>query len=168
VDFLDLADGFFVLNDGSGGAVLKLGVDLIAHARGDSGPGSELCDLSGFPDGVSERFFAVNVFSAAQSFLGDDGVGVIRGGYIDGVEFIAHLVEHLPEIREMRNAGPTFVDVDEVFFIDVTSGDDINFGVRANGFDVGPAAAKATDGGEAEFLRWHDVVGVEFWKNRKS
>ena len=77
------------------GAVVLMGMNLVAH------PGDDLrfCPLQshlpGFPDVVCQGFLAVHMDSAPHGIKRDVGVHMVGRGDGDCINFVLHLVEHV-------------------------------------------------------------------------
>ena len=102
-------------------AVFARGVNLISHLRDHARLLRLQAHLPRLPNGVRERFLAVNVFAEPQRRHRDQRVRVIRRGDLHGVEARAEFREHLAKILERRDSGefrgrlvePTRIDVAE-------------------------------------------------------
>ena len=120
---------------------------LVTHLSGDFGFACCPGDLPGFPDGVGERFFAVNMFAMFEGGHRGEGMMMIRSGDDDAIDFL-HLIQHFAVVGKLFGFGVFFEDVRAVVFIDVTKGDDV-FAFEVG--EIGSALAADTDAGKVEF-----------------
>ncbi len=152
---VDLTDGagpdpFAELADGAAGVALvaELGDHFIfmgcLHQRAD------------FVDIVGERFFAINMFTAAHGFHGNDRVGVVGCADDDGVNFLTHFIEHDAVICKALGVGMLGEFLAGVFGVNIAEGNDVlHFG--GDFIEVGTAAAADADASDVYF-----VIGGEF------
>ena len=102
------------------------GVDLVTHLRGAviffCGCGHD----AGFGNGVSERFFTINVVPALQ--CGDSGhsMGVVGGA--DDLGINAGLFQKLPLTVVSACAWEFLLGGAQEFFVNVAQGDDVLLG----------------------------------------
>ena len=76
------------------------GAALVAHLRRHFLNRRQIAHLARFPNGLRQRFLAINVFVQVQSRHGDNRVVMVGRGDRDGVDGFSHLVEHFAEIAE--------------------------------------------------------------------
>src|SRR6185503_17793795 len=150
VNFLDPADQAG-MNDFDGAAQAGLGAALVAHLGGELLLGGELSEDAGLVDGLHQGLLAVDVLAELHRGACDDAVAVVGGGDGDGVDLVAHLVEHFAKIFEGFGVGVLLGRELEVVGIDVAQGDDLAAGL-GRVFNVGGALAGAADGGDADLL----------------
>lgn len=120
---------------------------LVAHLGGDALFAGVIGDLSGFPDGVGEWFFAIDVFAVVEGGHRGEGVMVVGGGDEDGIDFL-HFLEHEAVVLEAFGVRPVFERAIGVAPIDVAEGDDIDLVRSGELVEVAAALAAYADGGE--------------------
>src|SRR5439155_1043039 len=69
------------------------GLPAVAHLRGDLRLTGRLSDAPGFPDGVGQGLFAIDVLAALDRLHRGERVVVVRGRDDDAVEAIPQLVQ---------------------------------------------------------------------------
>ncbi len=112
-------------------------------------PGGQ-AQLAGFPHVVGQRLLRVDVLADLDRHHGGDGVGVIGRGDGDGVDLLAHLVEHLAEVGELSGLGVLGGFGVEALLVDVADGDEV--GVLGGLLAVAVAFAADADAGEVDPL----------------
>jgi len=86
----------------------------------------------------------------AHRLVGGDGVAVIGRADRDGVDLIAHLVEHFAEVMKLLRAREAGGAGREVLVVNVADGDHI--AVLARVFGIARALARDADRRELNFL----------------
>ena len=140
---------------GSGG-----GVALVAHLGDDAVFLGGHPEHFGFAEGVGEGLLDVDVFAEAHRGHGGRKVGVVRGGDADGVDVVAHALEHDAEVGKAGEAGPE-VQVSRGAFgfeVDVTEGNRNGVAATAEGRDDDGAAAPDADDAEIDALAGRDIA----------
>ncbi len=153
---------------------------LIAHLRGDLHLLGRLAHVPGLGDRVRQRLLAVDVLAHVHRHQAGRRVRVVRRADGDGVDLLAHLVEHLAvvEVRfrvvlslprprlDLFGVAQVFQGVVEMVLVDVADGDNVaefaglgNVAValaadadagNADGFIGGPADARRQAGQREE------------------
>ena len=104
VDLLDLAER--AAADQLQGAAERAAVGaLVAHGRGHLVLAGQLAQGPRFVERAGQRLLAEDVLAGADGGGRDDRVGVVGRGHDDGVDLLAHLVEHLAEVAIDLRAG---------------------------------------------------------------
>src|SRR5437763_16310835 len=106
-----------------------------------------LCNLKGFPDGVGERFFAIDVFAEFDCGHRDKGMEMVRRGDHDGIDVFL-LVEHFAKVSEDFGLRIFFEDASGMSGIDVAKSDNV---FAAELFEIGCALAADADASDVEF-----------------
>ena len=101
VHFGDVAD-VAVPDDLRGLPRAFVGIALVAHLRGDLVFRGRLAQLARFPDRAHQRLLHVHVLAALHAPHGRRGVHVVRYGDDHGVDVLAFLIQHLPEVFVLR------------------------------------------------------------------
>jgi len=99
-----------VINHSGGEHALELfrtagGVTLVTHLGDDAEFFLTADEDFGFFEGVGQGLFDIDVLAKGHGLNGGGEVGVVGSGDGDGVDVIAHLVEHLAEVVEAFGIG---------------------------------------------------------------
>ena len=76
------------------------GIALVAHLGGHLVFLGQFGQQSGLIDRMRQGFLDIDMLAQSHGVGGDDGMGVVRCGHNDGVDVLAHLVEHHPPVLE--------------------------------------------------------------------
>ncbi len=119
-----------------GAAQTVFGAALVAHLRGQFLLAGELTHGAHFADGLAERFLAEAMFTQGHGADGREAVVMVGRGNGDGINVLAHRVEHLAVILELPGVhgfiGKLFGFFVERGLIHVADGDDV--GAASGGF----------------------------------
>ena len=131
--------------------VILARVDLRAHLGRQLVVGRRLAHEPDLAHVVGQRLFAVQVLAQPHRAEARRGVDVVRRADDDGVDVIAHRVEHLAEVLELfRGLDRLLLCGDgEVAGVDVADGDDVLAGYAVH---VLAATAGDADAGDVEPL----------------
>src|SRR5262249_50211439 len=130
---------------------------LVAHLRADLVLLGGLAQLARLEDGVSQRLLAVDVLLELDGHHAGRGVRVVGSGDGDGVDGLAHLVEQLAEVGELRRLGEGLGHGIEPALVDVADGDDI--ADVAGVLGVALALAADADAGDVQLVLLLVLVG---------
>lgn len=130
--------------------VVASGVALVAHLGDDAGTVGEVDEALSLAEGVSERFFDVDVLAEGHGEHGDAEVGVVGGSDEDGVDVVRHGVEELAEVGEGFGLGKEGLGFGGVGSeqVDVAEGHDLAESASVEGFEVVEALVADADDGE--------------------
>ena len=145
VRFVNFADGT-VPNEFAELARAFGSLALVAHLRGDFFLARGLGELAGFPDGMSERLFAIDMLAKLDGVHGGEGVMMIRSGDDDRVDVLL-FIEHLAIIFILFRFRKFFEGAGAVRPIDIAKCDDV---FAAHSIDIAGALAGDADGGDVQ------------------
>lgn len=147
MDFADRADGI-VQNEFAQSASVFGSLALIAHLSGDFVLARGLGNLARLPDGMGERFLAINVFAELDGGHGNERMEMIGRGDHYGVDVLLFL-EHFAKVGEDFCFWIFFEDASGVVGVDVADGNDV---FAAELFEIDSALAANADAGNVEFF----------------
>ena len=127
---------------------------LVAHLADDARLELRLEHELALLDGAGERLLHVDVLAGEHAVHGDVGVRVVRRADLHDLELVAHRLEHVAVVRELRNAGVLLLPAVERARVDVAHRDKLA-ARRDEAFRRGPAHAPAADGGELQAATLH-------------
>ncbi len=133
---------------------------LIAHLGDDPVFLLRLHQHLGFLEAVCQWLFDIDVLAALHGRYRRRVVRVVRCRYADGVDVIAHLIEHHPEVLELLDVWKLF----EVFSdaagteVDVGEGDGLGISLRTDSGDHAIGAASGTDAAQVDPLAGRHVA----------
>jgi len=104
-------------------AVVRAGVHLRAHLRGELRAGGRLRDEAGFVDGVRERLLAVHVLAGVQGHQRGGRVRVVGRGDENGLDIL--VIEDAPQVGTELRLREAVAGLGGAFFIHVAEGDDL-------------------------------------------
>ncbi len=125
------------------------GAAMVAHLGNEPGFFDGPGQFARLRDGVRKRLFHIDMFSRRHTGHGRRKVHVVRGGDDDGVEFVAHLFEHLPVVLEPWHVGVFPIVVRRLPVIHVAEG---RKGLMRHLPDGMPALAAHTDVSDSQLL----------------
>ncbi len=150
IDLFDFADGTFFDQAGAE-AVFEVGMDLVAHLGDHLGLRRFHAHLAGFPHGVGQRLLAIDVLAKAHGVDGSLGVHVVRRADVHRVELVAELGKHFAEVGKVRHAGMVGVHLVKAGAVDVAEADVLHLRMAGDVFDVAEGHAVCADGNDLEF-----------------
>ena len=127
---------------------------LVAHLRGHLVFLFRRHHQLDLPEAVAHGFFAIDVLAEGHRQHRDGEMGEIRRADAYGVNVLAHLVEHLPEIlkaRRVRDQLQCFLRVRRAH-VRVAQRDEIHHAGLVKHRDVLRAAITDADAGEIDFV----------------
>ena len=104
MNFLHLANRPFT-NESRAGSIGDVGMNLISHLRHDPHLLGHQPHLTGFPDSMSQRLLAVDVFPHPHRRDRDRRMHMVGCRDLHGINRVAQLREHFTIVGKMRHAG---------------------------------------------------------------
>jgi len=130
-------------------AVVRAGVNLRAHLRGQFVLVGQLDHHADLRHRMGQRLFTVAVFAHPHGGHGGGGMDVIGRGDEHGVDLIAHLVQQLAKIAVLLGLGESFETAFRPALVHIAQGDDVFAGTIA---DVPGALPSHADAGNVQFF----------------
>ena len=126
-----------------------VGMSLVAHLGDNSVLLGFQPKLSGFPDGMGERFFDQDMLAHSDGHQGRCKVHMVRCGYGYGVNLRTHLFEHDPEVPVAFGVRIRFVGFRGSFVIHIAECD---YFLILDALHRSSSSTASADTGNAEFL----------------
>ena len=124
-------------------------VTLVAHLCGHliflGQPGQQACLIHR----VGQRLLAIDMLAQRHGMSCHAGMRMVGGGHHDGIDALAHLVEHHAPVLEPAGVGIVTERLVGIFPVDIAQGHDV---LRSHVLEVAASHAANTDTGDVQFV----------------